>query len=90
MLACPRHHGLALPKARVILTIAFISSPKVLAVYSVGVFFRGLNCLSDCEAKGGLGYVFKPWWMDQAPEGYEEEPEDEPEEDYNFSHEDGY
>ena len=63
----------------------------ILAVYLLGVFFKGLSCLSDCEAKGGLGYVFKPWWKDQVPEGYEDEPEeDDQEEDFSSSDEDGY
>jgi len=62
-----------------------------LAVYLLGVFFKGLSCLSDCEAKGGLGYVFKPWWKDQVPAGYEDEPEeDDQEEDFSSSGEDGY
>ena len=62
-----------------------------LAVYLLGVFLKGLSCLSDCEAKGGWGYVFKPWWKDQAPAGYEDEPEeDDQEEDFSSSDEDGY
>ena len=63
----------------------------VLALYLLGVFFKALNCLSDCEAKGGWGYVFKPWWKGlalESPESSAVEPEDE--DDYNFSHEDGY
>ena len=62
-----------------------------LSVYLLGVFFRGLNCLSDCEVKGGLKYIFVPPEKKEVPKSDEEEPyEDEPDEDYTFSNEDGY
>ena len=59
-----------------------------LVFYVLAVIFRGLNCLSDCEAKGGWKYIFIP--PEEVPESYEEEPYEEEGEDYNFSHEDGY
>ena len=37
-----------------------------LAIYLLAVLFRGIECIfSDCEAKGGLSYVFGPLRIDK-------------------------
>ncbi len=71
---------------QLVLYLAWVAA--TVAFYLLKVIFRGLNCLSDCEAKGGWKYIFIP--PEEVPESYEEEPYEEEGEDYNFSHEDGY
>ena len=45
-----------------VLIILFIG--VILVLYLLGVFFKGIYCIfSDCEAKGGTSYVFRPWWL---------------------------
>jgi len=34
-----------------------------LALYLPGLLIKTIVCIfSDCEEKGGLGYIFRPWW----------------------------
>ena len=63
-----------------------------LALYVPRVLVRGLECLtSDCEAKGGLDYVFQPLeGPEMSDDDVEDLHEDKTEEDYTSSSEDGY
>lgn len=47
----------------VFLIIVFIG--VILVVYVLGVLAKGSYCIfADCEDKGGLRFVFRPWWDD--------------------------
>jgi len=52
----------------------------VSATYILGVFFKGIECtFSDCEAKGGAGYIFTPWWKGAGNSSIEEDDLEEEE-----------
>ncbi len=51
----------------------------LLAMYLVTVLFRGIECIfSDCEAKGGLSYVFGGFRKDKNSQSIETEEECDP------------
>lgn len=50
-----------------------------LALYIPGLIIKIIVCIfSDCEEKGGLGYVFRPWWKDTGNSSIETEEECDP------------